>query len=363
MEHIRKESTSEYFFGYYDKSPQRHGKVIYHEMNKDDVNIIVKDLQHEKEWLIGSSKAFNWQLGTRAMWIDDDRIAYNDFDGKKYVTCIYSLASQSVIKTFDKPIQDYSKNGFFLGVNYQRLRSYAKEYGYYCLPELTDEEFSDYVHDGIWQIDVNTGESKLLLSIQQILECEPIAQFSRGKHFVNHVMINPNGDAFFFIHRYYVGEKRYDRLMYYDFKKLKCIMSEKHQSHYCWLNNSTVFGYGEFNSKWGFHMIDVDNGKVEKCEELTKIHPKDGHPTVHGDWIVVDSYPYFDRMQVLSAYNIKTKQYIDILEVFHDLKHKGYNRCDLHPRFSNDGKYVFFDTIYTGKRELCYVDVSKIIVE
>lgn len=361
LDHVRKDSASEYFFGYYDKSPEGNGKVLFHEMCEGQVKIIIKDLESDKETIIANSMAYNWQLGTRAMWITDEKVAYNDFDGERYVSRLYSLSDDKVLKTFDMPIQDYSEKGYFLGVNYQRLRSYAKEYGYYCLPELTDEEFDDYGHDGIWWIDAENGEYKLLLSIEEVINCGKIERFEKGKHFVNHIMISPSGESFIFIHRYYVGKERYDRLMYYDFKKLKCLFEDKLQSHYCWLDNTHVFGYGGYLGHNEFHTVDVNTGEVETCEELTAIHPKDGHPTKYGDWIVVDSYPYFSRMQELIAFNLKTKESRKILEVFHDMKHKGFDRCDLHPRFSKDGKRVYFDTLYTGKRELCYVDVINVI--
>lgn len=361
IEHIRNLPDKEYFYGYYDKSPEKDGKVIFHEMNDGFVNIIVKNVQTNEETIIGKSKAFNWQLGTRSMWMDNDRIAYNDYDGEKYVGKIFSLKKRSIIQTFGKPIQDFSNKEYFLGVNYQRLRSYAKEYGYYCLPELTEEEFDDYDHDGIWMIDSQSGDCKLLLSIRQVIKCDMNEKFKDGKHFVNHIMISPNGDSFIFIHRYYVGKERIDRLMYYDFKQLKCLFDDKLQSHYCWLDNNRVFGYGGYKGRNEFHTVDVKTGTIEICDELTRIHPKDGHPTKYREWIVVDSYPYFSRMQDLIAFNLKSKDSFKLLEVFHDMKHKHYDRCDLHPRFSADGKRVYFDTLYTGKRELCYLDVSNII--
>lgn len=361
IKHIRETSNKEYFYGYYDRSPERNGKVIFHEMNDGYVEIILNDTNTNTEFVVGKSKAFNWQLGTRAIWIDDTHIAYNDFDREKYIGRIYSLSRGDIIQTFEKPIQDYSIKGFFLGINYQRLRSYAKEYGYYCLPELSDKEFDDYEHDGIWQIDSKSGEYKLLLSIAQVMECGKKENFMNGKHFVNHIMISPNGESFIFIHRYYVGKERIDRLMYYDFKELRCLFDDKLQSHYCWLDDEHVFGYGGYKGRNEFHTVDVRTGTVVICEELTQIHPKDGHPTKFGDWVIVDSYPYFSRMQELIAFNLKSKECVKLLEVFHDMKHKLYDRCDLHPRFSNDGKRVYFDTLYTGKRELCYVDVSNII--
>lgn len=361
LKHIREYTCGEYFYGYYDRSPERDGKVLFHEMNDGYVNIIVKDMSSNTETIIGKSRAYNWQLGTRAMWLDDDSIVYNDFDGKMYVSKIYRISSSKVVQTLEKPIQDYSIKGFFLGVNYQRLRSYAKEYGYYCMPELSDEAFDDYEHDGIWQIDYNTGRYNLLLSIKQVLKCGETDKFKNGKHFVNHIMINPGGDSFIFIHRYYVGKERIDRLMYYDFNELKCLFDDRLQSHYCWLDNNHVFGYGGYKGKNEFHTVNVQTGKVDICEELTSIHPKDGHPTKYGSWIVVDSYPYYSRMQELIAFSLKSKECVKLLEVFHDMKHRLYDRCDLHPRFSNDGKRVYFDTLFTGKRELCYIDVSTII--
>ena len=43
------------------------------------------------------------------------------------------------------------------------------------------------------------------------------------------------------------------------------------------------------------------------------------------------------------------------------MHYKGQTRCDLHPRFSADGRKVFFDSVYSGKRRLCFVDVSNIV--
>ena len=358
---VRDFSEKEYFYGYYDKAPERKNKILFHEMNDGFVNIIVKDIRSNIEQIIGKSTAYNWQLGSRALWIDDDTIAYNDFDGAKYVTRLYSINQGEILSSYEKSMQDYSCRGFFLGVNYQRLRSYAKEYGYYSMPELSEKDFLEYSQDGIWYIDKRNGECKLLLSIQQIIDFEAESRFVMGKHFLNHIMISPNGDSFIFIHRYYVGKERFDRLLYYNFKELRCLFRDKLQSHYCWLDNNTIFGYGGYQGKNEFHTIDIRNGQVEICEKLTALHPKDGHPTKYGDWVIVDSYPYLNRMQELVAYNMKTKEYKKILEVFHDMKHKGFDRCDLHPRFSSDGKYVFFDTLFKGKRNLCYIDVSTIV--
>lgn len=354
LQYLHISSDSEFFYGYYDRSPENQGKILFHEMQSDEksVRIIVKNTINGEEKVIAQTPAFNWQMGARAIWIDEDTISYNDFDGEKYVCRWFSLSKNHVVKTFNKPLQDYKGGDFFLGVNYQRLRSYAKEYAYYCLPEMSKSEYDDYEHDGIWKVDVNTGEINLLLSIAEILKFEHIDRFDKGKHFLNHIMMSPNGSSFIFIHRYYVNGVRYDRLMFYDFKQLKVLMNERIQSHYCWLDDTNVFGYGEYEGKRSFNEINVKTRVVTKHEKLTAKHPRDGHPTVFGDWIGIDDYPNLSRMQPMIAYNYKTKEIKWLGEFYHDLKHKDYNRCDLHPRFSKDGKKIFVDTIYLGKREL-----------
>lgn len=351
--------SNEFFFGYYDRSPELDGMLLYHEMMKDgkSVNIVVEDMLTKKRRIIGNSTAFNWQMGARSIWIDNDTVSYNTFEHDRYICKWFSLSEDKVIRTFDYPLQDYSKEFFFLGVNYQRLRSYAKEYAYYCLPEMSENEYEDYTNDGIWKTDVPTGKSSLLVSIEDILDFEPVERFNRGRHFVNHIMISPAGKSFIFIHRYYVNGKRFDRLMYYDFQKLKCLMDGRVQSHYCWIDNHTVFGYGEYKAQKGFYYIDVKTGEVTKDTTLTEVHPKDGHPTAHGDWVVVDDYLDLSRIQTLLAYNRKTHEIVKLCEFFHDLKHKEFNRCDLHPRFSADGKNIYVDTIYSGRRELLGLSV------
>lgn len=361
LKNIRDSSAKEYFFGYYDQSPERNGRVLMHEMqqNGESVKVIVKKIATGEEHIIAETKAFNWQMGCRALWVDDDIVSYNDFDGVQYVCRWYSLSHAKVIKTFLKPLQDYSSiSHLFIGVNYQRLYNYTKEYGYNCLPKMTEEEFCDYSHDGLWKVDIKTGNIELLISITEILKFEPEYIKSGGRHFVNHVMISPDGLAFIFIHRYYVGKERYDRLLLWRNGNLKSLLGRHFHSHYCWLDNNHVFGYGEYQNKKGFHSIDIVTGNVTCYPELDTAHPSDGHPTYNGDWIVIDGYPDLSRMQQLIGYQLSSRRIIKIGEFFHDLSHKDNTRCDLHPRFTEDGRRIYFDTIYSGKRQLCYLELK-----
>ncbi len=351
-------SMSESFFGYYDKSPEQNGNVLFHVMGNNRVSIIVKDIASGDEKKMGESSAFNWQMGTRALWIDDDTISCNDFEDGMYVCKWYSISQSKVIKTLPMPLMDIYQKDYVLTTNYQRLRSVDPDYSYQCLPEMDDNVFKDYEHDGIWRYDLHKDEKQLLLSIKDVLSVKKERLYEDGRHCINHIMIAPDGKSFMFIHRYRYGGKKYDRLMVYDFKELRCLLDDPLQSHFCWLDNHTIMGYCGCNGETGWFQADTISGEVHKLEELTKVHPKNGHPTPHGDWIVVDGYPDMDRMQRLHAYNQKTKDYILLAEFFHDIKHHNYNRCDLHPRFTPDGKAIYVDTIYNGKRQLCQLKMK-----
>ena len=351
-------SDKEFFFGYYDHSPEKRGRVVYHIKRGKNVEIHVVDLNSKQDFHVGTSQAFNWQMGARALWIKDDIVSWNDFDGEKYICKWFSLKKKCVVKIFPLPLQDFS-NSYFLTVNYQRLRTKALDYAYLCLDEMSRDLYMDYVHDGIWKYSFEKESIELLVSIQDVINCDSEDLTLFRLHFLNHIMINFSGNKFIFIHRFFNNRGvRFDRLFCYDFKKLKCLLKNGYQSHFCWLDNDNIFGYGEFNKQKGFYTINTINGRVYFHQKLTENHKKDGHPTKNGDWIAIDSYPDLSRMQHLILYNYKTEEIKPVLEVFHDLKHKGVERCDLHPRFSPDGRRIYIDTIFRGRRELAYLKIE-----
>jgi Tol biopolymer transport system component len=77
---------------------------------------------------------------------------------------------------------------------------------------------------------------------------------------------------------------------------------------------------------------------------------------VHGDWFVTDTYPDKARMQHLIMANWKTGEARKLGEFFHGFEYDGQTRCDLHPRFSPDGKSIFFDSVFDGRRRLYRLD-------
>jgi hypothetical protein len=175
-------------------------------------------------------------------------------------------------------------------------------------------------------------------------------------------MISPSGKRFIFMHRYLLGKRRFDRLLLADAQtgSLELISDFGMVSHCFWVNENMILGYLRGPcGKDGYWLVDVDTGEFKPC--LQDIFEKygDGHPHVCGDWFVTDTYPDKGRMQHLLLSNWKTGEVKEIGEFFHGFDFEGESRCDLHPRFSPDGKAVYFDSVFSGQRQLYRMDLPQ----
>lgn len=231
------------------------------------------------------------------------------------------------------------------------------DYGYRNLPPLTNEEMQELSNDGIFMVDFLTKKTIMVHSLKDIvgLDAKPI--FADCLHVVNHVMISPKGDGFIFIHRYYLGKRRLDRLIYSDFKQMKVLVDEGMVSHCCWIDDSKILGYFKYDGKDAFYYCNIEDGTIICNHAMSQMGYGDGHPSCYGSLIVFDTYPDRSRMQHLFLYDQKTDAVNHLLEVYQSTAYMNECRCDLHPRFSDDGKQIFFDTVYNGKRQLCYINI------
>jgi len=359
--------NDEYFFGYYDKSPaNQNNLIICHKIETNTnhipkhnsrVNISIVSHHTQEELFKLDSIAYNWQQGSRAHWLNNDLFIYNDFNIKtgKYNAIVFSVSEQKEINRYPFPVQDSFNFKYFLSINYRRLLTLQPEYGYRNLPPMKKSELFDTKNDGIWKIDFKTGISNFLISLDQICNIEPKREFIKAKHFVNHVMISPSGDKFIFIHRYIIKNMRYDRLLIANSNgsEIKLVADYTMVSHCFWIDVNHIICYlkgpDKDNAYW---IINVQTNEYKKFANGVLDKYGDGHPHVHGDWIVTDTYPDKARIQYLLLANIKSGEVTKLGEFYNGLKYRNENRCDLHPRFAPDGKSVFIDSVFSGRRKL-----------
>lgn len=360
----------EAFFGYYDKYPMNSsGWVLNHlserntkrnTVSGERLEIILVNIFSKEVINIGSSLAYTWQQGTRAQWIDDDRVIYNDYhvESDRFIANIYSLSKRSIIKTIFYPVQDSSNKGFYLSLNYKRLMATTKDYGYKVGKDLDKEELLNIENDGIILINYNNEEQKILHSLKDISALQNLKYSDSTIHTVNHIMLNDSGTGFIFIHRYYDKGVRHDRLIYSDFVKLSVLVAENMVSHCAWLDDSNIVGYLRYNNIDAYYQINTNSLKIEAVSGMNDNKVGDGHPTPDKDFIVFDSYPDRSRLQSLFLFDRSKNTCDKLASVYQSTTFKGPSRCDLHPRFNIKDKIIFFDSVFNGSRNQYYIKLK-----
>ncbi len=363
---------NETFFGYYDKSPcNENGYVIVYATEystsktpsaKYSIKLCLYDMNTKKHEFITEISSYNWQQASRAQWISKDEFIFNDFlvEEKRYASKIYSLKEKRIVNILPYPIQDGFNGEYFLSINYSRLMTLRPDYGYRNLNENEGFELPSYKDDGIHRF-TKDAESKLIISIQDVINFD-FTNDTDYEHKLNHVMISPCGEKFIFMHRYIHKGKRHDRLILAsaDGKLLKVLASNDMVSHCAWLNNTQVVGYLRGNDgKDGYWVIDVETGSMDPYLQKELDSYGDGHPTVGVNSFVTDTYPDKSRMQTLIKVDLQEGKIEKLGEFYHGFKFDGETRCDLHPRISPCNRFVFFDSVFSGKRQLYRMELPK----
>jgi Tol biopolymer transport system component len=363
--------AKESFFGYYDKSPinSTNKFIIFQVSNTDtkkmpnsniSVDLVVYDIKNDKYEIIDQSCSYNWQQGTKLMWLNKYEFIYNDYDKNRdiYISKIYNIQTKK-FEVIDFPIYDCFEDKFSISLNFDRLNIGRADYSYSNRKDKIDWTKND--NDGLYYIDLANNNSKLILTIETIIKNNFKDTMASAKHKFNHIMISPNGKKVMFMHRWFTTDnRRYDTLYVsnIDGSELKIVADDDMVSHCYWADDENIFAYlrdKDMGDK--FYMISIFDTKKQIVGEGTIDKFGDGHPSINNNKILFDTYPNKARMKELFIYNKDKDNLENIGEFFESFDFYGETRCDLHPRFSFDGKKVFFDSVHSGQRQLYMMEL------
>lgn len=367
---VSPDDAKEYFFGYYDKSPwDATGRYMLC-MKADDTwsdvspkqsaEIILIDTENNnKVTVLAKTNSWNVQMGCMLQWLGPDyssRILYNDFRDGKYVSVILTLASKEE-KVIPAPVYSVSADGSFaLTLDFSRLYRLRPGYGYYNLPEETaNEKLPD--KPCIWYVDLHTGEVKPVLKYTDFANFGPRPEMNGAEHKVNHIMLSPNGKRFMVLYRWFQGQRKYTRLVTcnIDGTDMYNLSDDDMVSHCFWKNDNEILAFENKKATGSGYYLMKD--KTPEYEQFWSGIDFDGHPSYSpdGSKIVFDRYP--DRARVAAvmvsdAENRDREKVKTVARVFAPFKYDNDTRCDLHPRWSRDGKKICFDSVFEGHRGL-----------
>jgi len=417
----------QWFVGYYDKNPWSPGgeRLLVHRAGfldrtpeEDDlVDLGYIDLTSPELAFttIAQSTLWNWQQGAMLQWLPgaSNTAVYNVRMGDPETEGldVWQLGAGVIHdldtgerRTLERPVYALSPKGdAALTLSFARLAENRPDYGHVGVvdPTVADEAPED---DGVYRIDLSTGESKRILSIGQVAEIEaPV--FGRGRtHWVNHLMFNPSGERFCFLHRFWREDGNMHTRLFTansaDGADLRLVFTGM-VSHFDWMDDHTLLAwagarrmlapgarpsgglrhavlkslkpiyYALGKPRWlmrrvvgDSYMLLHDDGRAREPfakETLTT----DGHCTVSRDgrWVLTDGYT--DRMGRLPLFVLDTRsgRATRVGRYQTPRRLDGPIRCDLHPRFSADARTVCIDSAMDGSRRVYLVDVSGVTAE
>lgn len=369
----------EYFFGYYDKSPwdatgrymlcMRAVDTWSEPDSKEEADIILIDTKEENGIKkIATTHTWNVQQGCMAQWLGPDfatNIIFNDLREGHYCSVVLNIHTKEE-RVLPIPVYSVSNDGSTaLSLDFSRLHSLRLGYGYAALPERTmgvalpDETC-------IWHMNIETGMVTPILKYTDFAKFEPRPEMLENEsvHKVNHLMISPNGKRFMVLYRWFCGQRKYTRLVTcnVDGTDMYVLSDDDMVSHCFWKNDEEILAFErkkEFGP--GFYLMK------DKTQEWTHIWPQlsnDGHPSycpINNNLVVFDTYPSRSRIQEVKLgrdNDTKGDSVKVIAKVFSPFKYDNDTRCDLHPRWSRDGKMVCFDSVFEGHRGLYVISVD-----
>jgi hypothetical protein len=364
------DNNNETFFGYYDKSPINISNefIIFQSSSLDTsrlpspkipIDVVLYELKSNSIVARFKTYTYNWQQGCKLQWISNNEFIFNSVD-KNNEYCAYIVDTSNLLPRKVKfPVYDVATDKIAYTLNFDRLAILRPDYGYFN--HLPYDLSNDLKSDGVYKLNLEDGDCRLIVSLEQLLEKFPINIQGDITHKVNHIMCSPFGESILFLHRYFVRGVKYDRLISCDKdgNDLKILASDGMVSHCCWLNNNTIIGYlRQYESGDKYYQINIKNGDITQIGNGLISGFGDGHPTVLKNRMIFDTYPDKSRMKSLFLFDIGTGKLSLLGQFLEPLKFYGQTRCDLHPKWSFDGKRIFFDSVHTGKRKLYFIDLT-----
>ncbi len=370
-------SPSYHWFGYYDKlqfdSTNRYVLAMkvdfeHRSPNQNDwIDIGVIDLKNSDKWTkLGQTNAWCWQQGCMLQWRpkSDGQIIWNDRQNDQFVSHLLDVNTGQK-RTLPQSIYTISSDGkTAVGTDFRRVNDMRPGYGYAGIYDPYQDQLAP-ADSGIHCIDLDTGYHRQIVSLADVVQIPyPNGDISAAKHYFNHLLFSPDGSRFIFLHRWRFSEGGFHTRMLtaaVDGTDIRIVDNSGRTSHFIWRDEEHILAWSWHAShKDKFYLFGDGNGQIEVCGPQVMV--ENGHCSYlpDRDWVLNDTYPAGKSYQELYLYHCSTNQKISLAKFPSLPSYSGEWRCDLHPRFSRDGRWVTVDSAHQNGRQIYLVDLAEV---
>ena len=377
-----------YTFGYYDRRPWDSENRFHLALRipqqerlpepgeRADVGYV--DRASRRFHKVTETLAWCHQQGSMTLWLKHHPLTFitNDFvqEGGVWVPIArqFSLEDGKVGR-YEVPIYAMSRDGRW-GATLNFARIPRRGYSYALAPLPVDDPEPDLDDDGLFLVDMHSGETRLIASYRRLIDAHPMPYDLEGRYmWLNHTIFNCDGSRVMVLFRTTPApnqpspRRTYMYTMRLDGSDLRCSLSDiywrRSISHQIWGRTPTEI---LIDANWferGSEYVVFDESVCPfQAQRLSSGMGPSGHLqfSPDGSWLVADTYPNADGIQRLALVETATGEVTEIGRFRHQTPGAvGDMRCDLHPRWSADGRLLTVDTIHEGERNIAMLDLSQ----
>lgn len=369
-----------HFFGYYSICPwSADGSKFVclestfhdHPPEPGEVAVVGTADTANGDWTpLSETVAWNLQQGTMLHWLPtrpNTHIVHNDLEDRRLVSRLVNVDNGERERTYDRPIAAMSHRGdIACNLNYARMYRRRRVVGY----AGADDPTEGVLHpedDGLFVMDLETGESRLIVSMAQVVnDFDHPEEMGIRPIWFNHVGFSPDDVRIFFLARYTVGGTGgpLNSAMFTvapDGSDLRKVVDyDQAMSHFEWKNNEEIVVTIEWEDLGRAFVIFTDGQDDHRLLDPKLV--EDGHMTYSPDrrWLLSDIGPrsHPESLSTLRLWDSETGD-LHILGTYHNPEpFRGDIRCDLHPRWNHTGDQISFDSIHEGTRQVYIMSLN-----
>lgn len=363
------------------------------------------------EWhCLDKSDSFNWPQATMLQWIpntDNKEVVFNLSKDDHLISRVINIETGEK-RDLCYPVYCVTPDGK-KAITLNLERSYwTPAYHYQSVAnEACNVDVLE--GDGIFALDLKENTLERIISLEDVIKLKPEEAFSQGKHWLEHIMINPSGTEIVFLHRYNLPNTgRLTRMVMANIDGSNMHVIDGWQkfawSHFGWKTDDSFVMYaraaskltqaygGSVNTKApttapkkvslkgrvmnivrgiyrkllsplipasfktrltnnnGYQMYAKSDGEYKlKTTYSGKLLEIDGHPSFSADgkYMITDSYADDKKYRRLLVFNTENGKRM-LIGKFYSPFWGTPASCDLHPKISADKKHLVIDTAYSG---------------